>query len=211
MKVLLLNYEFPPAGGGAGFATLNIGRQLVELGVEVHVLTSRIESETDGDMLDGMRVFHECHPDAVYLHAGQSYRVARLDTDARRVKVEPVQVDYYTVVLGEKETEILERLESRTLGEHSVGFGKLKVTVRIRGYQKKRLVGGEPISEHPLEAPPLIFETTGLWIELPAAMRCALTAEGLHFMGGIHATEHAMIGLFPLLAIAAWYFSLACW
>jgi DEAD/DEAH box helicase domain-containing protein len=152
--------------------------------------------------VDGMRVFHECHPDAVYLHAGQSYRVTQLDTEARRVKVEPVQVDYYTVVLGEKETEILERLEVRSLGEHTVGFGKLKVTVQIRGYQKKRLFGGEPISEHPLEAPPLIFETTGLWIELPVTMRAALTAEGLHFMGGIHATEHALIGLFPLLAIA---------
>ena len=57
MKVLLLNYEFPPAGGGAGIATLNIGRQLVKLGAKVHVLTARIESEVDGDVLDGMRVF----------------------------------------------------------------------------------------------------------------------------------------------------------
>ena len=57
MKVMLLNYEFPPAGGGAGFATMNIGRQLVKQGIEVHVLTAQIESETDGDILDGMRVF----------------------------------------------------------------------------------------------------------------------------------------------------------
>jgi DEAD/DEAH box helicase domain-containing protein len=152
--------------------------------------------------VDGMRVYHECHPEAIYLHAGRSYRVIELDADARRVRVQPARVDYYTVVLGEKETEILETLEQRRVGSHPVGYGRLKVTVRIRGYQKKRLFGGEPISEHSLDAPPLIFETTGLWIELPVALRGALTAEGLHFMGGIHATEHAAIGLFPLLAIS---------
>jgi DEAD/DEAH box helicase domain-containing protein len=152
--------------------------------------------------VDGMRVFHECHRDAIYLHAGQSYRIVDLDTDARRVRAEPAKVDYYTVVLGEKETEILERLDERRIGPHRVGYGQLKVTVRIRGYQKKRLFGGESISEHPLDAPPLIFETTGLWIELPHEMQGVLTSDGLHFMGGIHATEHAVIGLFPLLAIS---------
>jgi len=163
-----------------------------------------VDAETGRTLgtVDGMRVYHECHPEAIYLHAGRSYRVIELDTDARRVRVHPARVDYYTVVLGEKETEILETLERRRVGEHPVGYGKLKVTVRIRGYQKKRLFGGEPISEHSLDAPPLIFETTGLWIELPAALRGAMTAEGLHFMGGIHATEHAAIGLFPLLAIS---------
>lgn len=57
MKILLLNYEFPPAGGGAGFATYNIGRELVKLGIEVDVLTSRIEGEADGKLTDGMRVY----------------------------------------------------------------------------------------------------------------------------------------------------------
>ena len=50
--------------------------------------------------------------------------------------------------------------------------------------------------------PPLIFETIGFWIELPPGLPRAYTERGLHFMGGIHATEHAAIGLFPLLAIA---------
>ena len=57
MRILLLNYEFPPAGGGAGFATLNIGRELVNLGVHVDVLTAVIDNEKDGDVLHGMRVF----------------------------------------------------------------------------------------------------------------------------------------------------------
>jgi DEAD/DEAH box helicase domain-containing protein len=152
--------------------------------------------------IDGMRVWHECHPGAIYLHAGQSYRIETLDADHRRVIARPARVEYYTVVLGEKETKILERLEERTLGAIPVGFGRLEVTVRIREYQKKRLFDGEPVSTHPLEVPPLTYETTGLWIAVPDVLPDLFAADGLHFMGGIHAAEHAAIGLFPLLAIA---------
>jgi len=41
LKILLLNSEFPPIGGGAGNASANISRQLVSLGHQVTVLTSR--------------------------------------------------------------------------------------------------------------------------------------------------------------------------
>jgi DEAD/DEAH box helicase domain-containing protein len=117
-----------------------------------------------------------------------------------------VRADHYTVVLGEKQTEILSRLDERALpvpgGAIPVGFGRLKVTVRIREYQKKRLFGGEVIATYPLEAPPLTYETTGLWIQIPPALAAVFAGDGLHFMGGLHAAEHAAIGLFPLLAIA---------
>jgi DEAD/DEAH box helicase domain-containing protein len=154
--------------------------------------------------IDGMRVWHECHPGAIYLHAGQSYRIEALDADHRRVIAQAARVDYYTVVLGEKETKILERSLERKLPESGVpvGFGRLEVTVRIREYQKKRLFDGEPISTHPLEVPPLTYETTGLWMAIPEALPVLFAADALHFMGGIHAAEHAAIGLFPLLAIA---------
>ena len=82
MHVLLLNYEFPPAGGGAGFATYNIGRELVRMGVSVDVLTSRIEGETDGDTLDGMRIYrvpswrkgiHDCGMLGAYSYVGFAF------------------------------------------------------------------------------------------------------------------------------------------
>lgn len=162
--------------------------------------------DTDRDRvlgsIDAMRVYHECHPGAIYLHGGESFLVGTLDPDAKRVEAKRVRADYYTVVMGDKETEILERLREGEISGHRTGLGRLKVTVHIREYQKKRLFGGEPISTHPIEAPPLVFETVGLWMELPATLPAAMTAEGLHFMGGIHAAEHATIGLLPLLAIA---------
>lgn len=41
MRVLILNYEWPPAGGGAGRATMHISRELRRLGVSVDVICSR--------------------------------------------------------------------------------------------------------------------------------------------------------------------------
>ena len=40
MRILLLNYEYPPIGGGAGNAAFHIGRELAEMGDEIIVLTS---------------------------------------------------------------------------------------------------------------------------------------------------------------------------
>ena len=39
MKILLINYEYPPNGGGAGNATREIGRALTQMGHAVTVLT----------------------------------------------------------------------------------------------------------------------------------------------------------------------------
>jgi DEAD/DEAH box helicase domain-containing protein len=49
--------------------------------------------------------------------------------------------------------------------------------------------------------PSHIFETMGLWVILPGEMPQRFKDEGLHFMGGIHAVEHASIALFPLFAL----------
>jgi len=45
MKILILNYEFPPLGGGAGKATFNLAKELAGLDHQVDVLTSGIRGQ----------------------------------------------------------------------------------------------------------------------------------------------------------------------
>jgi hypothetical protein len=41
MRVLIVNYEFPPIGAGGGQASQKIAECLVKMGHEVRVITSR--------------------------------------------------------------------------------------------------------------------------------------------------------------------------
>jgi len=151
--------------------------------------------------IDGIRALHECHPGAIYLHQGQQYEIETLDLIQHKIQARPVTVDYYTGPLTEKETEILEILESRD--HHGVPYrlGRLKVTERVLGYERRRIFGQGRLGSYPLDLPPQTFETVGLWFELPEGLRRLVEVQGFHFMGSIHAVEHAMIGLFPLYAL----------
>jgi DEAD/DEAH box helicase domain-containing protein len=151
--------------------------------------------------VDAVRALHECHPGAIYLHAGRQYLVHALEREESRVLAEAVEVDYFTSPLTEKETEVLEVLEARTDGPLSAWLGRLKVTERVIGYERKRIHGQEPIDQHPLDLPPVEFETVGLWWAAPRPVEETLRRAGEHFMGALHASEHAAISLFPLLAL----------
>jgi DEAD/DEAH box helicase domain-containing protein len=158
----------------------------------------------DGRMIgtvDGVRVLHECHPGAVYLHAGRQYLVKDLEREERRVQAVAADLDYFTTPLTEKETEILEVLEEKSDGPLQAWLGRLKVTERVVGFERKRIHGQETIDQTPLDLPPVEFETVGLWWAAPRPIEETLRRQGEHFLGSLHASEHAGISLFPILAL----------
>jgi len=151
--------------------------------------------------VDGARVFAECHPGAIYLHAGRQYGVVELDLERRVVRVEPADVDWYTSPRSEKETEILELLAERAGGSLSSGFGRLRVTERVTGFERRRTHLFEAIDVQPLDLPPVVYETQGLWFRAPAGAEHRFATAGRNLLGALHAAEHAAIGLFPLVAL----------
>jgi DEAD/DEAH box helicase domain-containing protein len=168
-------------------------------GDRFHIVSGDLH-ETIGE-IDGFRAFKETHLGAVYLHRGETYLVKHLDIGAQKVTVERKKLDYYTRVRGNKSTEILEIEKKEALWGSQVCFGRLKVTDQVTGYEKWRIHAGKLLGIVPLELPPLIFETEGLWYLIPPEVQSKTEANYLHFMGGIHAVEHACIGIFPLVVM----------
>ena len=152
--------------------------------------------------VDEHRACKETHPGAVYLHRGDTYVIQDLDLATRTVRARKEKVDYYTRARGNKSTDILEVMKSRPVWGTCMHFGRLRVTDTVTGYEKRRIRANKLLTIVPLDLPPLVFETEGIWFEIPQDAQRRAEAGYLHFMGGIHALEHAAIGILPLLVMS---------
>ena len=151
--------------------------------------------------IDEHRAFRETHPGAVYLHRGRTYVITNLSLGSGAVHAVAERVCYYTRPRGSKDTEILEVLGQKACFGTRVYFGRVRVTEQITGYEKRSVRGGKLLGIVPLDLPPLVFETESIWFEVGHDIRRRCEEEFLHFMGGIHAFEHAAIGMLPLLVM----------
>jgi len=152
--------------------------------------------------IDDFRVFREAHPGAVYLHRGDAYIVETLDLNSRTITVSKADVDYYTQVRSYTETEILEIYDQKPAWGTTAYTGRIRVTDQVTEYEIRSIRAKKLIKKVSLDLPPQIFETEGLWFKISRKIYYAAESKHLDFMGGIHAMEHAAIGIFPLLVMA---------
>ena len=153
--------------------------------------------------IDWHRSFFEAHKGAVYLHRGKTYLITKFDFKKMIIEARQASVHYYTRARSSKNTTIIKQLDSCLIagGSCRMGYGKLKITQKVTGFEKKLVSTRRLIGIVPLEFPDLEFETLGLWIEIPDVIRERIESGHLHFMGGIHAIEHAAIGIMPLVVM----------
>ena len=151
--------------------------------------------------VSGGQVYGECYKGAIYLHRGRQYEIGDRNPQQGQIYAEEVHVAYFTRARTEKDTEILEELRSRPLQGFMARLGRLKVSSQVVGYEKIRVGDQVVLSKHPLESPVEHVETIGFWIELDAHFKADLSRHQHHYMGSIHAIEHAVKSLFPLLAL----------
>jgi DEAD/DEAH box helicase domain-containing protein len=152
--------------------------------------------------IDGFRVYREAHPGAIYLHRGQTFRVESLDPETRKVRVAAARVSYHTRVRSAKDTQILDVFEQKPVYATTVAVGRLRVTEQVSGYDRIDTRNGNVLERCPLNLPPMTFETQGLWFAVPGRIVEQAEKDRIHVMGGLHAMEHAAIGVFPLLVMA---------
>jgi DEAD/DEAH box helicase domain-containing protein len=137
----------------------------------------------------------------VYLHQGESFLVTRCDLDQGLAILRPAEVDYYTEPREWSDVRIIRSALHRPIPGGYAYFGQVRTTSQVIGYRRLRHYTEEVLGEELLDLPPVIFETTALWWDLSPEIVAACNRRGLDFLGGIHAAEHAAIGILPLLAM----------
>ncbi|ELY38446.1 DEAD/DEAH box helicase [Natronorubrum tibetense] len=183
-------------------------------------LADGVDREADPEMepLAKERVLRDFHEGAVRLHQGQQYEIIDVDHGSPRpsVTLRPTNVEYYTRT--RTDVTVLDAVseESRDIGDFTLHFGSGRVLVYHGTYDKVAIHGGKKKEQSiPTENPPLSMETQLCWLEVPQTVERALIEKyrshsvpeledglagtaHLGYAGGLHAAEHATIGVAPL-------------
>jgi DEAD/DEAH box helicase domain-containing protein len=158
----------------------------------------------DGCLLETVEAsvaFFQIHPGAIYLHQGESYLIKELDLTRRIAWTEPRPVDYYTQTMEIHEIRVKKLLQEGDCHSVKVYFGDVDVTITVVGFKKKKQFTEDVVEAVPLDLPPQTFPTKALWFDLPQKAVDRIADAALDFHGGLHACEHAAIGILPLFAL----------
>jgi DEAD/DEAH box helicase domain-containing protein len=151
--------------------------------------------------MDASTAFMYLHPGAVYLHKGESYLVEDLDLKRKTARVAPRQLNYYTRSLSMEQVTVDKTVSTKKQGRAAVHFGYLDVVSRVTSYKKMRQRDNAVMGRVPLDLPEDRLWTQGFWIVLPPGVKQSVMDAGLDYPGGLHAAEHSMIAMLPLLAM----------
>ncbi len=153
------------------------------------------------ETIEASTAFSQVHTDAVYLHQGQPFIVTKLDLVDRTAFARPATVSYYTQTKELNDLRIVKVLRNKFSRGTRVCLGEVEVTTRVTGFKKKAQYTEEIIGEEMLDLPPQQFPTIALWFDLPSRAIQKVDTDQLDFAGGLHATEHAAIGILPVFAL----------
>ncbi|HNQ44188.1 MAG TPA: helicase-related protein, partial [Candidatus Cloacimonadota bacterium] len=103
------------------------------------------------------------HPNAIYLHAGDTWIVQELDLEKNLVQLQYMRTNYYTQALQERELVLTELKLAHSHAWGKKYFGLVRVTSRITGFKKIRFGNQEVLGYEDLDLPDSILDTSAWW------------------------------------------------
>jgi len=149
--------------------------------------------------MDRIAALTMLHDGAIYLHEGVQYYVDRYDVDEHRAYVHHVDVDYYTDAELDVDLRVLEPLEEQALGEASLAFGEVAVTIRPSIYKKIKFHTHENVGSGEIHLPQSDMHTSAMWLALADARPDGLAGSELAM--GLQGMRHLLANVAPLYAM----------
>jgi len=139
------------------------------------------------------------HPEAIYLHQGETYIVETLDLEQAFARVRPVNVDYYTQPLGGTDVHHIDhQLRERPFGTGTICFGEVTTHFHNAAYERIHFYTLDAISVHDLDLPTFLMETTAFWFIPPKWLCQEALAKDLDPYAGCRGIGYATRMVLPL-------------
>ncbi len=139
------------------------------------------------------------HPEAIYLHQGETYRVLSLDLQRNLAMVKREEVDYYTQPLGGTDVHHVDLcLREKPFGTGTAYWGEVTAHFQNFAFEKIRFYELDAISRHGLDLPIFVLETMAVWVVAPEALMEAVRRAGLDPHNGLRGIGYASRMLLPL-------------
>ena len=153
------------------------------------------------ETIDEIGAFLQMHPGGTYIHQGVSFLVTDLDIESLTAYCVEVDLSYYTEARDFTETRIINEHRCRVAGNTVVHIGEVNVSTQVLGFRKKHRFTEMVLAEENVSLPKLNYKTVSLWLDVPQKALDYIRYHNLDLAGGLHAIEHAAIGILPLFAM----------
>ena len=168
-------------------------RSIGGTGIEiVQETTGRVIGQVDATAAD--RTVHE---GAVYLHQGEQWLVECYDRDSGVALCRQERASWFTQAQGSTDVRVLATDRRRPLGAGMLFAGTIELTSQVTGYLRRDAVTGKVWDSTPLDLPARTFRTRATWWTLRERDRVLHGLDDRDLAAGLHAAEHAAIGLLP--------------
>ena len=91
--------------------------------------------------------------------------------------------------------------KEKLTGRTTVYLGEVNVSTSVVGFKRIVPFSEEVLGEEPVSLPTQSYDTTALWFDVPKDTLSQIHEGRLDLAGGLHALEHAAIGVLPLFAL----------
>ncbi len=126
--------------------------------------TNRPEGNRVIGTIDEPSAFPQVHPQAIYMHDGETYFVDKLNVDEKVAYVHKADLDYYTQAMSDSHIQVVRTDLERRLFDNELGFGDVNVHSKVCMFKKIKFGSRDSIGYGNLELPSQTLETSGAWI-----------------------------------------------